>query len=193
MVIFTEEKSRALTCSANERYLGKIQYLRQEYGYIRAKSKIHGIRDITFSYSDTPREIIDGLSIGDQVSFTIAVYSSGKFSAKDVRKESFQQSAPTSNRSSSPVLSISSNDNVAAGELCSPLLSSFQESCCESIHESDAFSSCTTNVPGSFMSLAPNAVFSGGVNSFASEVDCFLEKVVMRTFIPSVSTCWLEF
>ena len=192
MVVFTEEKSRALTFSANERYFGKIQYLRQEYGYIRAKSKIHGIRDITFSYSDTPREIIDGLSIGDQVSFTVAMYSSGKFSAKDVRKESFEQPAPTQIRSASPVLSISSNDNVADGELCNPMLSDFQESYCESSTGNDVFSSCTTNVSGPFMSMTPSAVLHG-VKSFASEVDSFLEKVVMRTFVPPVSTCWLQF
>ena len=33
-----------------EVHYGKVQFLRLEHGYVRSKSKINGIRDITFYY-----------------------------------------------------------------------------------------------------------------------------------------------
>ena len=40
-----------------EVHYGKVQFLRLEHGYIRAKSKINGIRDITFYYKDLDEDL----------------------------------------------------------------------------------------------------------------------------------------
>ena len=187
MMNCSEENQEEMTCAAEERFFGKIQYLRQEYGYIRAKSKIFGIRDITFSYTDTPRSVIEELSIGDQVSFSLNMYSSGKFSAKDVRRESFAQSTSV-DRSVSPVTSISSSENASDSAHGHTSFCEAQTRCPSVLPSGDSlFPSCDDAEDKSFI---PS---STGVNSFSSEVDAFLEKVVMRAYIPSISTCWLQF
>lgn len=187
MVNSAEENQEELACAEEERFFGKIQYLRQEYGYIRAKSKIFGIRDITFSYTDTPRSVIEGLSIGDQVSFSLNMYSSGKFSAKDVKRESFAQST-SADRSMSPVTSISSSENASDSAHGHISFCEAQTRCPSVLPSGNSLFSSRDEVEDK-----PFTSSSAGVTSFSSEVDAFLEKVVMRAYNPSISTCWLQF
>ena len=92
-----------------QRFLGKIQYIKTDHGYIRSKSKINGVRDITFNLLDLPHHVQKTLSVGDFVSFRVNFFTSGKFCAVDVQKDFSQD---TANRSSSPLSSVSSIDSL---------------------------------------------------------------------------------
>ena len=95
----------------SERYTGKIQYLRQEHGYIRSKVKINGIRDVTFNFTDVDPTDLKTLEVGDIVSFGVNMYSSGKFCAIGIRKQKCTDEV-CCNRSDSPISILSSDHCV---------------------------------------------------------------------------------
>lgn len=66
-------------------HFGKVQFLRLDHGYIRARSKINGIRDITFHYKDLDEELKSSLVLGSIISFTVDQDENGKVIAKSIK------------------------------------------------------------------------------------------------------------
>lgn len=177
-----------------DRYIGKVQFLRHEHGYIRTKTKIQGLRDITFYYSDLPEKLKEGLTQGTIVSFSLKEDENGKFSAEHIEIESIKPSmlpsTEVSTISSSQLLfyspkrhsdcspnsvgiidQISSDDEKT--QSCSRKLSSIISSssvipCCQSEEKSG---------------VAPHAL--------ADLVDLYLNLVISRSFNRYRSSCWL--
>ena len=177
-----------------QRFSGKIQYLRLEHGYIRSRSKIHGIRDITFNYMDMPRSLIGSLQVGDKVTFCVNMFSSGKFCAVNIRKE---DEAPSSSRSNSPI-SISSGDSCSDGS----------HNCIWGIYQSPTFPDLQGVSSSTFAPPLFDDIVTKDCNRFSTDatqaspfmerqfsqiVDTFLEKVLSRNFHPSCSSCWLQY
>ena len=170
-----------------QRFYGKIQYMRNDHGYIRSKLKIHGVRDITFNYLDMPRDVQQSLEIGDPVSFRVNFFSSGKFCAIDVQKES---SLPDI-RSDSP-LSISSTDTIVDAGY--NRVSEKKDHACWSISRSemDRFRKPDNDfvIPSLDWSMDQPRVEK---DPFSVAVDTFMEKVISRQYNASYTTCWLQF
>ena len=170
-----------------QRFYGKIQYLRNDHGYIRSKLKIHGVRDITFNFLDMPRDVQKSLEIGDPVSFRVNFFSSGKFCATDVRKES---SLPDM-RSDSP-LSISSTDSIVdagynrVAEKMNHASWSIRQQEMDCCREPDS----DFVIPSLDWSMNQPHVEK---DSFSLVVDSFMEKVISRQYNASYTTCWLQF
>lgn len=157
-------------CS-QQQFSGKVQFLKADYGYIRSRSKINGIRDITFNYMDVDPSLNRSLQVGDLVSFRVVIFPSGKFCAVDIKMDTAANGYTPELRSSSPVSSLSS-----------------LESC------SDDGSSTAAYDYG--LRSAFDVVSYGGKyekDSLSSKVDSFLQRVISRTFQSGYSSCWLEY
>ena len=167
----------------SERYFGKVQYLRQDHGYIRSKTKINGIRDVTFNFSDVHAKSLGAIQIGDIVSFRVNIYSSGKFCAIDIRKESDCTISHNQTRSGSP-LSFGSIEHTEHSDNNQFMQESDSEisSCSSSNHYIYDF----TTEPFIISSCKQ----SEEKDPFSRSVDSFLEKVISRNY-SSLSTCWL--
>lgn len=170
----------------SQRYVGKVQYLRQEHGYIRSKVKINGIRDVTFNYSEVHIPSTDSLAIGDIVSFRVNIYSSRKFCAVDIRKEVIDSSSE-SQRSGSPV-SVLSSDHCMDSPISNIRNYAYH---CESepspkLESGLVFSNDVFVIPSCEKVSEEKDQFSLGVDSF-------LEKVISRNYNASFTTCWLTF
>ena len=160
----------------SERYIGKVQYLRHEHGYIRSKTKINGIRDITFNFNDINVHSVRTFEIGDIVSFRVNMYSSGKFCATDIRKED-KGVVVNSQRSPSPN-SIQTNDESRS-------ILSFDS-------DIPSFSSRQEMMNEYFEIPSVNEVISEK-DQFSRSVDLYLEKVLTRNFNTVCNSCWLTF
>lgn len=175
----------------SQRYTGKVQYLRQEHGYIRSKTKINGIRDVTFNFSDVHPSSVNLLEVGAIVSFRVNIYSSGKFCAIDIRKEESCDLSSNSGRSGSPLSTLSS-------ERCND---SLDNETGRFTQESDSdISSCYSSKPYHFEYLQEpfiipsyEKVSEGKLDCFSQNVDSFLERVISRNYDASSTTCWLTF
>ena len=170
---------------SSERYVGKVQYLRVDHGYIRSKTKINGIRDVTFNFSDVHVQCVNSLQIGDIVSFRVNMYSSGKFCAIDIRKDSCVDSQSESNRSGSPI-SISSA-SVPDFTTNSHYLQDyeFDNSSCNSSGNCDFELFKKPFIIPSCNKKAEEK------DPFSQSVDCYFERVLSRKYDPSYTTCWL--
>ena len=170
-----------------QRFYGKVQYLRNDHGYIRSKLKIHGVRDITFNFLDMPRDVQKSLEIGDPVSFRVNFFSSGKFCAIDVQKES---SLPDV-RSDSP-LSISSTETVIDAGYSRGVEKPDQTSWSVRQNEADCFRKPDTDfvIPSLGWNRKQPLVEK---DPFSIAVDTFMEKVISRQYNATCTTCWLQF
>lgn len=170
----------------SQRYIGKVQFLRQEHGYIRSKVKINGIRDVTFSFSEVHLSSTDSLAIGDIVSFRVNIYSSRKFCAVDIRKEVIDSSS-VSQRSGSPVSVLSSDHSMD-----SPMSNirnyafEYQSEPSPKLDSDLGFSKDVFVIP-SYEKVSEEK------DQFSLGVDSFLEKVISRNYNASFTTCWLTF
>ena len=175
-----------------QRFYGKIQYMRAEHGYIRSRSKIEGVRDITFNYYEMPRDIQRSLSVGDLVSFRVNFFSSGKFCAVDVKKEDFLPAPQTPNRSASP-FSISSCDTSVDGGFSGSRRGSISYPLKEMEYSTEK-----KDVPPAFI-VSSLPVFNVGLGSSDREdplsiaVDAFIEKGISRNYNAACTSCWLDF
>ena len=156
---------------SQQQFTGKVQFLKADYGYIRSRSKINGIRDITFNYMDVDSSLNRSLQVGDLVSFRVVIFPSGKFCAVDIKMDISANGFPTVARSSSPVASLSSlescsDDSSSTAAFDYPLQSSF-----------DVVS----------YGEQPNK------DSLSLRVDDFLQRVISRNFNSGFSSCWLEY
>ena len=182
-----------------QRFMGKIQYIKVDHGYIRSKSKINGVRDITFNLLDIPRNVQKSLNVGDLVSFRVNFFHSGKFCAVDVQRE-FAQVPST--RSSSPVSSISSIESLTDSASIqsiektersnSYVLNGYKDPAYEfrplqTIQYREWIPSKPALVVEKMDSPSPKT------DVLSQAVDRFMEKVISRKFNPHFSSCWLEF
>ena len=180
-----------------QRFLGKIQYIKTDHGYIRSKSKINGVRDITFNLLDLPRHVQKTLSVGDFVSFRVNFFASGKFCAVDVQKD---LSHETVNRSSSPLSSVSSIDLLTEAV---PYSGSTRS-------EKSTFAEVVKRCEGEIREYIPKQPIQcpqwelTNINSTKSKVverkdelsqavDQYMRKVISRQFNSHFASCWLSY
>ena len=180
-----------------QRFLGKIQYIKTDHGYIRSKSKINGVRDITFNLLDLPRHVQKTLSVGDFVSFRVNFFTSGKFCAVDVQKDFSQD---TANRSSSPLSSVSSIDLLTEAVPYSGRTRS----------EKSTFAEVVKRCEGEIREYIPKQPIQcpqwelTNINSTKSKVverkdelsqavDQYMRKVISRQFNSHFASCWLSY
>ena len=180
---------------SSDRYIGKVQFLRHEHGYIRTKTKIQGLRDITFYYSDLPEKLKEELTQGTIVSFSLKEDENGKFSAEHIEIESIQPSmfpsTEVSTLSSSQLLmfspkrrsdrspnsvgiidQISSDDEKSQScsrKMSDIISSSSVDPCCQSIQDKNEVAH----------------------HDLADLVDLYLDLVISRSFNRYRSSCWL--
>lgn len=160
--------------SSRQRYIGKVQFLKADFGYIRSRSKINGIRDITFNYLDVPISLRRELQVGDHVSFRVTTFSSGKFCAVDIRRDDqtyVYEPIDSTTRSSSPTSSLLSAE----------------------VNTDEPYAVEITNKVEKPSLDAVFPTLSVVTHDFSSKVDIFFEKVISRRFDPSYSSCWLQF
>lgn len=179
-----------------QRFMGKIQYIKTDHGYIRSKSKINGVRDITFNLLDLPRDVQKTLSVGDSVSFRVNFFTSGKFCAVDVQKDIPQV---TANRSSSPLSSVSSIDSLTE---VIPYLGNMRI-------EKSTLAEVVQRCEGEIREYIPkqsiqypqwvptneNQITSKVVvrkDDLSQAVDQYMRKVMTRQFNSHFSSCWLS-
>ena len=177
--------SASLVPESQVRYFGKVQFLRLEHGYIRTRTKINGLRDITFHYSSLPEELKALLTQGTEVSFTLKEDDGGKFYADHIEIES----------QSSSVSSITSHsdESISVGL---PESTSFDDN---RIHDKQADKSLCLLSPA-VMELqrrsvpsAPDPMVSSRTIhpiSLTERVDAFLAQVISRRFDPFSNSCW---
>ena len=180
----------------SERYTGKIQYLRQEHGYIRSKVKINGIRDVTFNFTDVDPTDLKTLEVGDIVSFGVNIYSSGKFCAIGIRKQKCTDEVCCT-RSDSPISILSSdhcteNTYIDIGNFSAKqnVCDSEVTSCCSPIKYCD--SSMDSSMNHSFV-IPFLTKEQDEVDQFTQNVNSFLERVITRNYDVSCTTCWLTY
>ena len=156
---------------SQQQFSGKVQFLKADYGYIRSRSKINGIRDITFNYMDVDPSLNRSLQVGDLVFFRVVIFPSGKFCAVDIRMDTSAHRSTSLTRSASPVTSLSS-----------------LESCSDDSSSTSAFDYpvCSAFDMVSY-SEKPE------MDSLSSKVDSFLQRVISRNFDSGYSSCWLEY
>ena len=178
--------------TASERYIGKIQYLRQEHGYIRSKVKINGIRDVTFNFTDVDATDLETLEVGDIVSFGVNIYSSGKFCAIDIRKQKCTDEGYCT-RSDSPISTLSS-DHAAENTYVDISNYSTKQTFCESEVSSccSPKKCCDSPIDSSFV-IPFLTKENNEVDQFTQNVNSFLEKVITRNYDVSCTTCWLTY
>lgn len=173
-----------------ERYFGKVQFLRLEHGYIRTKTKINGIRDITFYYKDLDDNLKDLLILGSVISFEIVYDEKGKIIAKSIKlievpKENQNQSA----RDSPSVRT--ENDSYS-------MSSENDESGSQTSIRRDSVSSITRTPASMQLYLQNHNRFDideerrkeQGIE-FGDLVNHFLERVISRNYDSSNTSCWL--
>ena len=177
--------SAGLIPKSHTRYFGKVQFLRLEHGYIRTRTKVNGLRDITFHYSSLPEELKTLLTQGTEVSFTLRDEEGGKFCADNIEIET----------QSSSVSSISSHsDESISAEL--PESTSFDD---DKIHDKSTDKSSYVLSPA-IMELqrrpVPSAlnpmVSSKAIHtiSLTERVDALLVQVISRRFSSFDNSCW---
>ena len=178
-----------------QRFKGKIQYIKTDHGYIRSKSKINGVRDITFNLLDLPRDVQKTLNVGDFVSFRVNFFTSGKFCAVDVQKDISHASIT---RSSSPISSVSSIDSLTEVVPCScgrrsekSSLADIVQKCEGEIHEYIPKQSTQYAkwIPTNIYPTTSKVV--GRKDELSQAVDQFMRKVMSRQFNSHFTSCWL--
>lgn len=176
-----------------EVHYGKVQFLRLEHGYIRAKSKINGIRDITFYYKDLDEDLNSLLVLGSIISFTVDQDENGKVIAKSIKiietpqdENLHSAQVPSDVRSQDGASTLSSdsggmlyniNNNIVEFQTIvrSPAtMQLFFQNRNHSYSENNLSKSSTEeNIP------------------FENLVNLFLEKVISRDYDSSKTSCWL--
>ena len=176
-----------------EVHYGKVQFLRLEHGYIRAKSKINGIRDITFYYKDLDEDLKSLLVLGSIISFTVDQDENGKVIAKSIKiietpqdENLHSAQVPSDVRSQDGASTLSSdsggmlyniNNNIVEFQTIvrSPAtMQLFFQNRNHSYSENNLSKSSTEeNIP------------------FENLVNLFLEKVISRDYDSSKTSCWL--
>lgn len=173
-----------------EMYTGKIQFLRLEHGYIRSKSKIHGIRDITFYYKDLDEDLMEVLVVGSIISFMVVPGENGKLVATSIQliqlpNEASQQSAQ--------------NLEFVRTEISSDSTISDDESGSSHYLSRKELISGVPRTPATMQQLLLNHedkntskdVTNSNYRDFATFVNVFLERVLSRNYNASNSSCWL--
>ena len=176
-----------------EVHYGKVQFLRLEHGYIRAKSKINGIRDITFYYKDLDEDLNSLLVLGSIISFTVDQDENGKVIAKSIKIiETPQDEILRSAQTPSDVRSL---DGASS-------LSSDSGGMLDDINNNTVEFRTIVRSPATMQLFFQNHNRSDSENNlsksstkenipFENLVDLFLEKVISRDYDSSKTSCWL--
>ena len=191
----TDANLSSTTRFSSDRYIGKVQFLRHEHGYIRTKTKIQGLRDITFYYSDLPERLKEDLTQGTIVSFSLKKDENGKFSAEHIEIESIQPSMfPSTEVSamSSPQLVVFSpkqrpDRSPKSVGFIDQISSDDEKSQPCSRKMSDTISS--SSVVPCYQSTQDKSEVAH--HDLAHLVDLYLDLVISRSFNRYRSSCWL--
>ena len=177
--------STSLIPEPQVRYFGRVQFLRLEHGYIRTRTKINGLRDITFHYSSLPEELKTLLTQGTEVSFTLKDDDGGKFCADNIEIESQLSSV-------SPITS-QSDESTSIGFSESPSLND------DRIHDKSTEKPSCLLSPAvmelqrrSILSATDTMISSRTIHSISltERVDAFLAQVISRRFNSFSNSCW---
>lgn len=173
-----------------ERYCGKVQFLRLEHGYIRTKTKINGIRDITFYYKDLDDNLKDLLILGSVISFEIMYDEKGKITAKSIKlielpKEDQNHSAQDcpSVRFENDSYSMSSENDESGSQ------SSLRRDSVSSIIRTPASMQLYLQNHNHF-DIEKESIKEQGIE-FDDLVNHFLERVISRNYDSTNTSCWL--
>ena len=176
-----------------EVHYGKVQFLRLEHGYIRAKSKINGIRDITFYYKDLDEDLNSLLVLGSIISFTVDQDENGKVIAKSIK---IIETPQDENLHSAQVPSdVRSQDGAST-------LSSDSGGMLYNINNNIVEFQTIVRSPATMQLFFQNRNHSNSENNlskssteenipFENLVNLFLEKVISRDYDSSKTSCWL--
>ena len=176
-----------------EVHYGKVQFLRLEHGYIRAKSKINGIRDITFYYKDLDEDLNSLLVLGSIISFTVDQDENGKVIAKSIK---IIETPQDENLHSAQVPSdVRSQDGAST-------LSSDSGGMLYNINNNIVEFQTIVRSPATMQLFFQNRNHSYSENNlskssteesipFENLVNLFLEKVISRDYDSSKTSCWL--
>ena len=176
-----------------EVHYGKVQFLRLEHGYIRAKSKINGIRDITFYYKDLDEDLNSLLVLGSIISFTVDQDENGKVIAKSIK---IIETPQDENLHSAQVPSdVRSQDGAST-------LSSDSGGMLYNINNNIVEFQTIVRSPATMQLFFQNRNHSDSENNlskssteenipFENLVNLFLEKVISRDYDSSKTSCWL--
>lgn len=176
-----------------EVHYGKVQFLRLEHGYIRAKSKINGIRDITFYYKDLDEDLNSLLVLGSIISFTVDQDENGKVIAKSIK---IIETPQHENLHSAQVPSdVRSQDGTST-------LSSDSGGMLYNINNNIVEFQTIVRSPATMQLFFQNRNHSDSENNlskssteenipFENLVNLFLEKVISRDYDSSKTSCWL--
>lgn len=180
--------SASLVSESQVRYFGKVQFLRLEHGYIRTRTKVNGLRDITFHYSNLSEELKKLLTQGTEVSFTLKDDEGGKFYADNIEIESQSSSASSITSHSDESFSVGLPESVAFDD--------------DRIHDKSADKSLCLLSPAvmelqhrsvlSAPSVPDPVISSRTIHSISltERVDAFLAQVISRRFNPFSNSCW---
>ena len=181
-----------------DRYFGKVQFLRHEHGYIRTKTKIQGLRDITFYYSDLPEKLKEALTQGTIVSFSLKEDENGKFSAEQIEIENSQPSLLSSTELSTfpsdQLLTFSSKQHSDG--------SPNSVGSIDQISSDDEKSQTSSRKMSGTMSPSSKVQCYQGHQNISEKdevdhhdlgdlVDMYLDIVISRSFNRYRSSCWL--
>ena len=161
----------------------------------RTKTKIQGLRDITFYYSDLPERLKEDLTQGTIVSFSLKKDENGKFSAEHIEIESIQPSMFPSTE----VSAMSSPQLVVFSPKQRPDRSPNSVGFIDQISSDDEKSQpCSRKMSDTISSSSVVPCYQStqdksevAHHDLAHLVDLYLDLVISRSFNRYRSSCWL--
>lgn len=170
------EEVSTIYSTSSDVHFGKVQFLRMEHGYIRTKSKINGLRDITFYYDSIPTELKETLTLGTKVSFTVREDDTGKICAENIEIIAEpSDSLPTvaSALSLTSLDTTTSEDDIREGQIPS---------------RKNSFTILLRTPASMQLSMFQ---FQKGNSSLSQNVDDYLQRVLNRNYDQYTNSCWL--
>lgn len=178
----------------SETHIGKVQFLRLEHGYLRSKTKIHGIRDIIFYYKDLDEELMTILVVGTIIAFEVVRDDSGKLIATSIKliklpEENSSVSAPENscvqNNSESDSSNLDDIDNIGS--------SSSKKETVLTIHRTPATIHQYFNIQCEKSSNKEyQDMKTQECSDFNTLVNIFLERVITGEYDHYNTSCWLS-